>query len=104
MPTCSASSAHFPSAQAEPGRWWNSPNKIQPNPAIRPDGPTCTHALNWFWNGSQELDIENDDSDDFGGSQYAEGDAVMLAAEDEGEERLREAAIVSSVRDGGFIA
>ena len=48
----------------------------------------------------QELDIENDDADAFGGSQYAEGDAVMLAAEDEGEERLREAAIVSSARDG----
>ena len=46
----------------------------------------------------QELDIENDDADAFGGVQYSEGDAVMPAAEDEGEERLREAAVPSSAR------
>ena len=41
LPSCSTSSANFPSAQAEPGRGWNSPNQSQPNPAIRPDGPPC---------------------------------------------------------------
>ena len=58
------------------------------------------HVWNWI---PQELDIENDDADAFGGSQYSEGDAVMLAAEDEGEERLREAAISSSVRCARWI-
>ena len=51
----------------------------------------------------QELDIENDDADAFGGVQYSEGDAVMPAAEDEGEERLREAAVPSSARYGEMI-
>ena len=104
MPTCSDQPVLPISHQPKQNQADGGTAQIKFNPAFRPDGPTCTHALNWFWNGSQELDIENDDSDDFGGSQYAEGDAVMLAAEDEGEERLREAAIVSSVRDGGFIA
>ena len=31
LPSCSASSANFPSAQAEPGRGWNSQNQSQPN-------------------------------------------------------------------------
>ena len=31
LPSCSASSANFPSAQAEPGRGWNSQNLSQPN-------------------------------------------------------------------------
>ena len=31
LPSCSASSANFPSAQAEPGRGWNSQNQCQPN-------------------------------------------------------------------------
>ena len=40
---CSASSANFPSAQAEPGLWWRSPNQSQPNPANRPDGSPCSN-------------------------------------------------------------
>ena len=31
LPSCSTSSANFPSAQAEPGRGWNNKNQSQPN-------------------------------------------------------------------------
>ena len=48
LPTCSASSAIFPSAQADPGRGRNSPLQGQPNPAIRQDGPPCNKALRTF--------------------------------------------------------
>ena len=42
LPTCSATSAIFPSAQVELGRGWNIPNQSQPNPSSPGDGPPCT--------------------------------------------------------------
>ena len=41
-PRFSASSANFPSAQAESGRGWNSQNQSQPNPGSLGDGLPCT--------------------------------------------------------------
>ena len=40
--SCSASSANFPSAQAEPSRGWNIQNQSQPNPSPQADMTPCT--------------------------------------------------------------
>ena len=41
LSSCSASSAYFPSAQAEQGRGWNNQNQSQPTPAFRADALAC---------------------------------------------------------------
>ena len=41
LPSCSGSSANFPSAQAEPLRGWNSQNQSQPNWGLPGDGSSC---------------------------------------------------------------
>ena len=41
QPTFSASSANFPSAQAEIGRGWENKNLSQPNPGLRAAGTPC---------------------------------------------------------------
>ena len=43
LPNHTASSANFPSAQAEPGRRWSIPNLSQPNPGLRNDASPCMH-------------------------------------------------------------
>ena len=45
LPSCSASSANFPSAQAEPGRGWNGQNQSQPNPGSPGDGSPCRERM-----------------------------------------------------------
>ena len=42
FPTCLATSANFPSAQAELGRGWNSINQNQPHPGMSADVPTIS--------------------------------------------------------------
>ena len=44
LPTCSATSAKFPSAQAELGRGWKSINQSQPIPGSPADASSCTVA------------------------------------------------------------
>ena len=44
LPSCSAASAKFPSAQAECGRQWNSQTLSQPNPDTRGDGSPCVKS------------------------------------------------------------
>ena len=41
LPSSSGSSANFPSAQAQPGRGWNSQNQSQPIPGSPGDGSPC---------------------------------------------------------------
>ena len=42
LPSCSATSANFPSVQAELGRGLNSSNQCQPNPGLPADAHPCT--------------------------------------------------------------
>ena len=48
LPSCSASSAKFPSAQAEPGRGWNSQNPSQQNPVSAHFGTPCRPQAFFF--------------------------------------------------------
>ena len=43
LPSCPASSANFPSAQAEPGRGWNNQNTSQPNRGSPGDVSPCNY-------------------------------------------------------------
>ena len=62
LPSCSASSANFPSAQAEPGRGWNSQNQSQPNPGSPGDVSPCTlgHSfLIWMMHAVADYDLSS---------------------------------------------
>ena len=46
LPSCTATSAKFQSAQAELGRQWNTQNPSQPNPGLRADESPCISGRN----------------------------------------------------------
>ena len=60
LPNHTASSANFPSSNAEPGRRWNCQNQSPPNPSQRRDGPPCTEK---FWHYYEQLEELQEDYD-----------------------------------------
>ena len=48
MPSCSAASAKFPSAQSELGRRWNNQNQSLPNSHLKADESPCTVTSCWI--------------------------------------------------------